>query len=132
MWAMAAQAPGAPLACAAGEVDLARDSLANPGRIFRIANLAHEFMARSAGESVVAALQFQVSGADSRSQQPDACEAFRNPRERLLANFYAACLKLHSDHGLKLKDMAFAMQSPRQAKFAAELICFRSGVPRAV
>jgi hypothetical protein len=63
---MPAQTPGAPLAAAASQVDLAYYALANPRSVVRFQNLADEFVSRRASKSIVASLEFQVRVADAR------------------------------------------------------------------
>jgi hypothetical protein len=57
--AMPAEAAPAPVAPAAGQVDLANDAAANPRGRIRLDHLADELVAGRAGEAVVTALEFQ-------------------------------------------------------------------------
>jgi hypothetical protein len=73
----------------AGEVDFTDDALANPRFVGGLGNLADEFVAGGAGESVVAALQLEVGGADAGGKQANAGETFGNARKGLLADLDA-------------------------------------------
>ena len=88
--AMAAQPAKAPIAIAAGEIDFTDYTLAKPLAIGIRAyrdDLTYKFVTGSAGESVVAALEFEIRGADTREQKPDAREARRDARQGLIAKF---------------------------------------------
>jgi threonine synthase len=77
-------------------------------------------MTGSAGKTIVSALKLQIGGADSRGQQADARESFRNTRERLLSQLHATGFKVDRQHrSLKLEDMTSALQS-----LAPALVCF--------
>src|SRR5258706_10089477 len=96
--AVAAQTALAPVARAAGEVDLTGDASANPGGIVGLGDFADEFVPGSAGEAVVAELEFEIGGADPGGEQADSGEALRSSREWPAANFHAACFKMDGEH----------------------------------
>src|SRR5215831_17017253 len=85
---MPAEIARAPLAGAAGKIDFAGDALADPSRcIFRVpcaprfGHLAHKLVTGNARKAVVAALQLEVRGADSRSQHSYARKSSWHPRQ---------------------------------------------------
>jgi hypothetical protein len=58
-------------------------------------HFAYEFVTRRAGESVVAALQFEVGGADPGGQHADAREPRRDARQGRAPNFYSSRFEMN-------------------------------------
>ena len=112
MRAVAAQVALAPLAIAAGQIDFTGDPLSDPIAVFAIGHFADEFVAGSAAEAVVAALQFEIGGADSGGQHSDSREARAKLRQRPAPDFHPARFEMNGEHHLKLRDNM------------AELVCF--------
>jgi hypothetical protein len=99
---MAAEIAAAPFTSAAGEVDLAGHALAEPGFVLRFGHFADELVAGGAGEAVVAALEFEVGGADAGGEQADARESLGHAGERLAADFYASGFEVNGSHSRSL------------------------------
>jgi hypothetical protein len=93
--AMAAEAAPAPVARAAGQVDLADDAAADPRGRIRLNHFANEFMAGRAGEAIVTALEFEIGIADAAAEQADQGEAREPVRARLIAYFYASVFEVY-------------------------------------
>jgi hypothetical protein len=100
MRAMAAEAAAAPVARAAGQVDLAGDAAADPRGRIRLDHFAHELMAGRAGEAVVTALEFEIGIADAAAKQADQGEARGPAGARLIAYFDASVFQVYGQHGL--------------------------------
>src|SRR5580704_14349654 len=96
--AVPAQAPGAPFAIAARQIDLAGDAFPNPLPVFGVRHLADKLMARRAGEAVVTALQFEVGGTDSSRKEPDSSKSLGHPRQLLAPHFHAPRFQMNSQH----------------------------------
>lgn len=96
--AVAAEFAAAPFALAAGEIDFAGDSLADPIFIFGFDDDASELVAGSAAEVVVAALEFEVGGADSGGEHADFRESFTKARRGSAAKFDTAGFKMNGEH----------------------------------
>jgi hypothetical protein len=100
MRAMPAKFPSAPLARAARKVDLARDSLSDPGAVFSFGHLADKLMPGGSGETVVAALKFEIGGADARAKKTDSRKSMRNARQRPSLDLHASRLQMNRKHRL--------------------------------
>jgi threonine synthase len=96
--AMPSQPSPAPLACAAGEIDLANDTLADPIRIVRGDDLADELVPGRSAKTVIAALQFEIGVADSATEQPDQSKSVGPPRGTLLAHRDCDVVKTNRNH----------------------------------
>ena len=84
--AMAAESACAPLAAAAGKVDLTDDALADERGVLGFHHFTDKFMAGNAAEAVVAALEFEVGVADAARKQANEREAFGTRRARSIAH----------------------------------------------
>jgi hypothetical protein len=98
--AMASEAAPAPVAGAAGQVDLAGDAAANPGGRIRLDHLADELVAGRAGEAVVTMLEFEIGIADAGAEQADEGEARGPVGARLAAYFYTPVFQMYGKHDL--------------------------------
>lgn len=102
--AMAAEAARAPCAFAACQIDLTGDAAADPTGIFTIVidgdHFAYELVSGSAGKTVVAALKFEIGGANAGGEQANAGKARGDAGERLAAYFDAAGFKVDAEHGV--------------------------------
>jgi hypothetical protein len=78
----------------ARQVDLAHHTLADQPGTVRLHYFAHEFVTRRAGESIVAALQFEVGIADPTVNQTNEGESARTPRFPRLAHLHSAIFKM--------------------------------------
>jgi hypothetical protein len=90
---MAFQTTAAPITRPTREIDLANHAPPHPflaGIIGHGDHFAHEFVPWSSRKSVVSELQFQIGGADSTGQQPDARETFGQARQAFAANLDAS------------------------------------------
>jgi hypothetical protein len=67
--AVASESPGAPGASVTGQIDFADDAFAEQIRVIRLNHLAGEFVAGSAREIIIAALQFEVGIADASREK---------------------------------------------------------------
>jgi hypothetical protein len=94
-WAMPAQAATAPLAPAAGQVDLANHAASNQRGRIRLDHLADELMAGRAGKAVITALEFQIGIADASAEQADESEARGPVGARLVVYFYASVFQVY-------------------------------------
>ncbi len=66
--------------CAASQIDFADHPLPHQLAVVGFDNLAHELVAGCSGETVVAALQFEIGIADAAAQQTNPRKAVRAPR----------------------------------------------------
>ncbi len=96
--AMAPEPPRAPVAFAARQIDFARDTAPDPRWIVRFAHLADKFVSGRAAKTVIAALKFEIGGADSGGDEADSREMFRNARERRAAQLDAAGFEVNREH----------------------------------
>jgi hypothetical protein len=71
-----------------------------PGDARAIFELAHKLMTGSTGESVVAALQLQIGGADARRQHPNFREPLRHARRWPLSHFDQSVFQMYRQHSL--------------------------------
>jgi hypothetical protein len=69
-----------------------------PTSLIGIRNLPDELVTRSAGESVIAALQLQVCRADSRGEQANTRKSLGHARQRRPSNLNAALFKMNGEH----------------------------------
>jgi len=98
--AMAAEAAPAPVAPAAGQIDLSDHAAANPRGRIRFDHLADEFVAGRAGEAVVSALELEIGIADAAAEQANEGEACGPVGARLVAQFDASVFKVYGQHHL--------------------------------
>ena len=96
--AVAAETARAPLAVAAGEIDLAHHALAEERGRVRLHHFAHKLVSGHAAEAVVAALEFEVGVADACQQKTDQREPFGAFRTRRGANGHDAVVEVHGSH----------------------------------
>src|ERR1700722_4213521 len=101
MRAVPSQAAAAPLAGPESQVDLTYDPAADPFAGIGVQHLAHEFMARRAGEAVISALQFQVGIADAAAEEPDQRESLGTSGARLVAHLDAPVFQVYDQHGYR-------------------------------
>src|SRR5271154_3440700 len=99
-WAMASPAALTPIAYAAGQIDLAHHSLADPllGIGIGLNHLAHELMPWCATEIVVAALKLQIGITDSTFEQTDQSESLRPSWTRLASHLHLTIFQTNSEH----------------------------------
>ena len=74
-WAVAAESAPAPGTGVARNIDFADDAFADEVLRIGFDDFAHEFVARDAGESVIATPQFEIGVADAGLNQADEGEA---------------------------------------------------------
>jgi hypothetical protein len=91
---MPAELARAPFAMSAGEIDFAGYAFAG------IDHLADEFVPRRSAKAVIAALEFEVGGADAGGEQADSGETFGHTRQRPAAKFHAARFEMNGEHDL--------------------------------
>jgi threonine synthase len=96
--AMTPQPSLTPLACSAGQIDLAGDALADPVRIVGRLYYAHELMAGGSLKSVITTLQFEIGVADSTAQQPDQGKSCGPARAWLIAQVNRAVVETNREH----------------------------------
>jgi len=84
----------------AGEVDLAHHTLAEERARAGFHHLGDEFVTGSAGEPVIAALQFEIGMADAAGQQAQESEPLGTRRNRQRAGGDYAILQVNCDHAL--------------------------------
>ena len=83
---------------AAREIDLTGNALSNPIRILRRDHLAYEFVPGCSVKSVIAALQFEISGADSGCDHADSRESRGRSGYRFLADCNSTRFDMNGDH----------------------------------
>ena len=98
---MPAEAASAPFALAARQVDLAGDADAQPLRVFTGDDFAHELVSGCSGESIVTALQFEVSGADSCGEHSNTSETQGDTGQGSVTNIDALRLEVNLKHCFK-------------------------------
>ena len=98
MRAVAAEAAGAPLAGAAGEVDFAHHAAAEQRGVVGFHDFAHELVAGHAGEAVVAALEFEVGVADAGGEEADKRVAGGARRQGHVAHGDEAVIEKDGEH----------------------------------
>ena len=84
----------------AGQVDLARDALAEQCGIVRFHHFADELMAGRSGEPVVTALQFEIGVADAGDKGANQGIPGRTLRFRDVAHGDASFLQVDGEHDL--------------------------------
>jgi hypothetical protein len=88
--AMAAEAPPAPIAMPAGEVDFACDTLPNPRFVGGVCYFTDEFVAGRARKAVVSALKFEIRRTDSGGQHANPGESLWHARQGMMAKTHTA------------------------------------------
>jgi hypothetical protein len=89
---------GAPLAAAAGEVDLTGDALADPARIVGFDDLTDELVTGCSTEAVVAALEFEVGVADAAAEEAKERESLGAAGPGHFAEFDATVFEVDGKH----------------------------------
>jgi threonine synthase len=117
--AVATEAALAPIAFSASQVDLTHYASPNPRFVGGVGDFADELVTGSARETVVSALELEIRGTDSGSEQANPSESFGYAGQREAAKLDFSGFQVNSEHRLKLRDMASATQTA-----AAELVCF--------
>ena len=95
---MTSQPSLAPLAVAAGQINLSDNALADPVRIVRSDHFAHEFVSRRSAKAVIAALEFEIGIADSAAEQPDQSKSVGPPRAMLVAHRDHTIVQTNREH----------------------------------
>src|SRR5579859_4978862 len=118
--AMPAEAPPAPVAAAATQVDLSHYALPDQFAPPRLHHLTHKLVSRNAGETVIAALQFQIGIADAAAQQPDQRESLRRARPRNSFQRHAPIFYVNCNH----RGSVYAAARYNGKSMPAQLVCF--------
>jgi len=96
--AVATEAPLAPFAGAARQIDLADNTLPNQGRVVGFDHFADKLVAGTAAEAVVAASQFNICIADAASEQADEGNARRSWWHGSVSQPYLPIFKMYGYH----------------------------------
>jgi len=92
---MPAETAPAPRTFCACEIDLTHHSLADQADIIGSYNFRDEFMTRYSGESIIAALKFEIGVADPAEKHPEQREALRPFRDWNFLKPDAAVLQMN-------------------------------------